>query len=164
MASDLAYDAFMALPDDARRANYEALVRDARSTQHKPMRRVNAQKRERLRTMKVLILDNSQREPSVASVWGHTLEDHTVGVGAGRGAFVASLHPLRHALRHTAWLGGEAPVFADYIAAGALMWLRTITGTVPLDADDPVHGWFERILDLNGGFGRNAPTARDAAA
>ncbi|KAH8060820.1 hypothetical protein JL721_9042 [Aureococcus anophagefferens] len=69
MASDLAYDAFMALPDDARRANYEALVRDARSTQHKPMRRVNAQKRERLRTMKVLILDNSQREPSVASVW-----------------------------------------------------------------------------------------------
>ena len=85
MASDLAYDAFMALPDDARRANYEALVRDARSTQHKPMRRVNAQKRERLRTMKVLILDNSQREPSVASVWGHTLEDKRAIDGVVRG-------------------------------------------------------------------------------
>jgi len=69
------YDAFMALPDDARRARYEELMRAARSTLHAPLKGVNAQKRERLKTMKVLILDNSQREPSVASVWGHTLAD-----------------------------------------------------------------------------------------
>mmetsp|Transcript_8202 Transcript_8202/g.22054 ORF Transcript_8202/g.22054 Transcript_8202/m.22054 type:complete len:629 (+) Transcript_8202:178-2064(+) len=69
------YDAFMALPEDARRAAYDELVRAARSTLHAPLRGVNAQKRERLKTMKVLILDNSQREPSVASVWGHTLAD-----------------------------------------------------------------------------------------
>ena len=69
------YDAFMALPEDARRAAYDELVRAARSTLHAPLRGVNAQKRERLRSMKVLILDNSQREPSVASVWGHTLAD-----------------------------------------------------------------------------------------
>ena len=69
------YDAFMALPDAERRARYEELMRAARSTLHAPLRGVNAQKRERLRNMKVLILDNSQREPSVASVWGHTLAD-----------------------------------------------------------------------------------------
>ena len=68
-ASD--YDAFMALPDDKRRSAYEELTRAARSTLHAPLKGVNAQKRERLRNMKVLILDNSQREPSVASVWGH---------------------------------------------------------------------------------------------
>ena len=72
-ASD--YDAFMALPDDERRTRYEELARAARSTLHAPLKGVNAQKRERLKTMKVLILDNSQREPSVASVWGHTLAD-----------------------------------------------------------------------------------------
>ena len=69
------YDAFMALPDDARRARYDELTRAARSTLHAPLKGVNAQKRERLKNMKVLILDNSQREPSVASVWGHTLAD-----------------------------------------------------------------------------------------
>ena len=69
------YDAFMALDEDARRARYDELVRAARSTLHAPLKGVNAQKRERLKNMKVLILDNSQREPSVASVWGHTLAD-----------------------------------------------------------------------------------------
>ena len=48
------YDAFMALPEDARRAAYDELVRAARSTLHAPLRGVNAQKRERLKTMKVL--------------------------------------------------------------------------------------------------------------
>ena len=82
-ASD--YNAFMALPDDARRERYNELMRAARSTLHAPLKGVNAQKRERLKTMKVLILDNSQREPSVASVWGHTLEDKLEIDGIVRG-------------------------------------------------------------------------------
>jgi len=82
-ASD--YDAFMALDEDARRARYDALTRAARSTLHAPLKGVNAQKRERLKTMKVLILDNSQREPSVASVWGHTLADKLEIDGIVRG-------------------------------------------------------------------------------
>ena len=48
------YDAFMALPEDARRAAYDELVRAARSTLHAPLRGVNLQKRERLKNMKVL--------------------------------------------------------------------------------------------------------------
>ena len=79
------YDAFMALPDAERRARYEELVRAARSTLHAPLKGVNAQKREKLKNMKVLILDNSQREPSVASVWGHTLEDKLEIDGIVRG-------------------------------------------------------------------------------
>ena len=68
-ASD--YDAFMALPDDERRARYDELMRAARSTLHAPMRGVNLQKRERLKTMKVLILDNSQREPGNGIISEH---------------------------------------------------------------------------------------------
>ena len=58
----------------ARRARHDELMRAARSTQHKPLKGVkrDAQKRERLRNMKVLILDNSQRRLSVASASGVT--------------------------------------------------------------------------------------------
>jgi glutathione S-transferase len=64
------------------------------------------------------------------------------------------LEPLRHTLKHQAFLGGASPLFADYIVFGALQWLRLTTGPLPLAADDAVLRWFEQCLDLHGGRGR----------
>ena len=87
------------------------------------------------------------------------LEDYQEGTDAVAPELVRALTPLRHALAHGDFLGGETPIFADYILAGGLMWLRTITGEVPLAADDPVAAWFGRILDMYDGLAREAPKA-----
>jgi hypothetical protein len=34
-----------------------------------------------------------------------------------------------------------------------------VSGLPLLAEDDPVHGWFERCLDLHGGLGRAVPRA-----
>jgi glutathione S-transferase len=72
-------------------------------------------------------------------------------------SFHKSLQPLRMTLKDQPFLGGEAPLYADYLAFGAFQWARAISPLRVLDGDDPVHAWFERCLDLYGGIGRQAP-------
>ncbi len=72
-------------------------------------------------------------------------------------AFRAALDPLRHTLHAHDFLGGEKPLYADYLVFGSLQWARTISPFRLLDEDDPVRDWFERCLDLHGGLGRAAP-------
>lgn len=70
-------------------------------------------------------------------------------------AFPAKLQPLRHMLRSQPFIGGQSPLFGDYIVFGALQWLKITTGSVHLPADDPALEWFERCLDLFHGVGRS---------
>lgn len=91
--------------------------------------------------------------------FGETLERHQTGVAPNAEALRTALDPLRRTLAHHPWLGGDYPRFADYIPFGTLMWLRTINGSLPLAADDPVLEWFERGLDLHGGLARGAKVA-----
>jgi len=72
-------------------------------------------------------------------------------------AFRASLQPMRHALRGRAFLGGDTPDYADCIVFGTFMWARVVSPLALLEADDPIHAWRERMLDLAGGMARNAP-------
>ncbi len=74
-------------------------------------------------------------------------------------AFPAKLDPMRHALKHQAWLGGETPLFADYIVFGALQWARVVSPVSLLQNDDPVADWFQRCLDLHDGAGRAVAAA-----
>lgn len=85
---------------------------------------------------------------------GKTLEEAEAAAGEAIAAFPAKLQPLRHMLRFQPFLGGDGPLFADYILFGALQWLRIITGNVPFLPDDPAADWFERMLDLHDGIGR----------
>jgi glutathione S-transferase len=62
-------------------------------------------------------------------------------------------------LKRQPFVGGDAPLFADYIVFGALQWARTISPAEILAGDDPVRDWFERCLDLHGGVGGNMPAA-----
>lgn len=71
-------------------------------------------------------------------------------------AFRESLLPVRLVLRRQDWLGGSAPSYADHIVAGTLMWPRCVSRFVLLEPDDPISGWFDRVLGLYGGLGHAA--------
>ncbi|MBW6396449.1 glutathione S-transferase family protein [Roseomonas sp. HJA6] len=72
-------------------------------------------------------------------------------------AYRASLQPMRQALKGRDFLGGAAPDYADCIVFGTFMWARVVSPLAVLEADDPIHAWRERMLDLAGGMARNAP-------
>lgn len=91
--------------------------------------------------------------------FGRTLEEVQAGREAGLAAFRASLEPLRSMLTYQPFIGGDAPLFCDYIVFGAFQWARITSNFAPLAADDPVAAWFERCLDLHGGCGRVVPAA-----
>jgi glutathione S-transferase len=62
--------------------------------------------------------------------------------------------PLRLMLKTQPWIGGEGPLFADYLAFGPLQWARVASAFPLLDAaNDPVVDWFERCLDRHDGIG-----------
>jgi len=88
---------------------------------------------------------------------GRPLEEAQQGVAALAGDLAKALEPVRRTLAGHAWLGGPEPLFVDYIVFGTLMWLTAIHGRLPLEPGDAVASWFERCLDLNGGFARQAP-------
>ena len=66
---------------------------------------------------------------------------------------------MRQTLSFHPFLGGEAPLFSDYIVFGGLQWARVISPIKLLADDDPVSAWFERCLDLFEGAGRKVPAA-----
>ncbi|ACP24702.1 putative lignin beta-ether hydrolase [Sinorhizobium fredii NGR234] len=73
--------------------------------------------------------------------------------------FSAKLEPLRHMLKFQPFIGGERPLFADYIVFGALQWARIVSPHRLLATGDVVSGWFERCLDLHDGLGRSVTAA-----
>jgi glutathione S-transferase len=77
----------------------------------------------------------------------------------GVAAFCAVLEPARRVLKEQPFLSGEQPAYPDYALAGAFLWARVATPLTLLEADDPVHPWRERMLDLFDGMGRKAKTA-----
>lgn len=86
--------------------------------------------------------------------FGRALEEVQAGREERLDGFKNSLQPLRMTLKDAPFLGGEAPLYADYLAFGAFQWARVISPFRVLEADDPVAAWLERCLDLHGGLGR----------
>jgi glutathione S-transferase len=90
---------------------------------------------------------------------GQTLEQLEAASGEDLAAFPAKLDPIRHLLKFQKYLGGDSPLFADYILFGALQWARVASPKPILPADHPVRDWFERCLDLYDGRGRRMKAA-----
>lgn len=90
---------------------------------------------------------------------GKTLEELEAGRSAEIAAFAAKLEPIRHTLKYQEFIGGDGPLFADYILFGALQWMRITAGADVFKDDDPVGRWFERCLDLHDGAGRRVTAA-----
>jgi glutathione S-transferase len=94
--------------------------------------------------------------------FGKKLEEVMAARDTGLGAFRASLEPLRSMLAYQPFIGGQSPLFADYIVFGALQWARIASRYRLLDDSDLVAQWFERCLDLHDGLGRKVAAAAAA--
>ncbi len=91
--------------------------------------------------------------------FGRTLEE-VVAAGRERvGSVSQKLEPMRMVLQRQPYLGGDGPLFCDYIVFGAFQWARTTSRARILEDGDPVADWFERCLDLHGGVGRAVKAA-----
>lgn len=91
--------------------------------------------------------------------YGKSLEDISAARDVGLAAFRASLEPLRSMLTYQPFIGGESPLYPDYIVFGAFQWVRVMSPYQTIAKDDPVAEWFERCLDLHGGLGRSVAAA-----
>lgn len=92
---------------------------------------------------------------------GRRLEEVQAGREERLDVVRASLEPARATFLEQPYLGGQDPLFTDFILFGTLQWARTTSSFRILADDDPVHAWFERCLDLYGGLGRSQ-SAREA--
>jgi glutathione S-transferase len=70
--------------------------------------------------------------------------------------FRQSLQPLRSLLEVQRFVGGDKPLYGDYIAFGGFQWARNISDFKLLDPSDPIHAWRERMLDLFDGLARKS--------
>ncbi|MBS2028601.1 MAG: glutathione S-transferase N-terminal domain-containing protein [Deltaproteobacteria bacterium] len=67
------------------------------------------------------------------------------------------LAPLRATLSAQPFIGGAAPLFADYAVFGIFQWARCVSAFELLTPDDPIAAWRGRVLDLFGGLPRQSP-------
>jgi len=74
-----------------------------------------------------------------------TLEEVQAGRDGRIEGFRAALTPLRTMLNDQPFIGGDRPLFADYIVFGSLKWLASLASFEVFASDDPVKAWFERI-------------------
>ncbi len=88
--------------------------------------------------------------------FGMPLEAFAADPKISLAAFRGALEPLRPVLVQHPFVSGHGPGYADYIAFGAFQWARAVSPTRLLEPDDPVYAWRERILDLWGGYAREA--------
>ena len=88
--------------------------------------------------------------------FGMSLEAFVADRDQRLGAFRQSLAPLRLTLQVQPFLGGEQPLYADYIVFGALQWVRCVSDYAVLAADDPVADWRRRMLALHDGLAGKA--------
>lgn len=91
--------------------------------------------------------------------YGKALEEVVAGAIALDEELPKRLMPLTLMLKDQPFIGGEAPLFADYIVFGALQWMRICLPQKILEPGSEVSDWFERCLDLDDGFARQVTAA-----
>ncbi len=103
--------------------------------------------------------DKSYFRESRQAFFGKSIEEIASSRDEEIAAFPSRLEPIRRMLGYQPFIGGDGPLFADYIVFGALQWARVTSKVDLLRPDDPVRGWFERCLDLYGAKGRSVTAA-----
>jgi glutathione S-transferase len=89
--------------------------------------------------------------------FGMTLEQFCANRDSRIAGFRQTLEPLRITLKSQPFLGGDAPLYPDYIVFGGFQWARTISDFALLEVSDPIAAWRERMLDLFDGLARKNP-------
>lgn len=96
--------------------------------------------------------------------FGSTMEEAHARKDAELATLPQKLEPVRSVLSAQPWLGGDRPLFADYILFGTFQWARVCMPTDLLGDDPKIRDWFERCLDLHGATGRKAAVSSPVAA
>jgi glutathione S-transferase len=91
--------------------------------------------------------------------FGRRLEEMPAGREERLDTLRRKLEPLRAMLSVQPFIGGDQPLFADYIVAGMLQWVRVVSPFRILEDGDSVSNWFERCLDLHDALGRRVSAA-----
>lgn len=89
------------------------------------------------------------------------LEEISQDPTAEKAALTAALRPAEDLFGKQSFFGGDAPSYADYVLFGTLMWPYIVSPGSPVEDGSNVAAWFDRLLDLNGGFARSAKRAVD---
>jgi len=89
--------------------------------------------------------------------FGMTLEAFCADRESRLPALRQLLEPLRQTVVAQPFLGGDTPLYPDYIVFGSFQFARAMSPFVLLEASDPVNLWRQRLLDAHGGFARKAP-------
>ena len=89
---------------------------------------------------------------------GSTLEELAATPGL-KDKLEAALTTLSVPLARHKFLGGDQSNLSDYLVMSAFMWQRSVTTETLFETPQPVAAWQERMLDLFGGYGREAKRA-----
>lgn len=89
--------------------------------------------------------------------FGKPLEEVVAGRDKAVEGFRRALDPMRLTLKTQAFLGGDAPNYADYIVFGPFQWARVVSPFKLLATEDPVYAWREKLLDAFDGMARKSP-------
>ena len=92
-------------------------------------------------------------------LFGTTLEEFSAKFAKDNKGLNRALMPLENRLKEASYLGGETPIFADYVVFGPLQWLRTVSRDGVMTDLPGVSAWFERLLDMYEGDGRSVRAA-----
>ena len=92
-----------------------------------------------------------------------TLEEACADREKALQTLIKTLAPVEATLKENDYFGGAHSNYSDYVLFGSLQWANVISGTIFMPPESATAKWFERILDLNDGFARAAPTVRDMA-
>lgn len=82
-----------------------------------------------------------------------TLEEFSASRGASATDLQNALVPLEAMLASQAFLGGDKPLFADYVVFGAIQWCRVFKGQSLMKKDSRAATWFEKVAGLHNGVG-----------
>lgn len=89
--------------------------------------------------------DQAYFRPNREERFGMTLEAFTAEHAGALKAFRQCLQPLRAMLADRPFISGDAPAYADFIAAGAFLWAGAVGRSDVVEDGDAVAAWLARV-------------------
>ena len=80
--------------------------------------------------------------------FGKPLEEIAEGAGQAIEKAIENLAPMNDLLRGQAWIGGDGPVYGDYVLFGTLQWVHVCGLKGLLEPGSPLAAWFASCLSL----------------
>src|SRR6185295_13481744 len=96
--------------------------------------------------------DEQYFRESMEKVLKMTLEEARSRRAEAMSKLNRTLEPMQALLKRQPWIAGAQPAYADYILFSIFQWARVMSPHPVVEA--PLREWFERVLDLHGGFAR----------